>query len=78
MYRDTSVAVNRHGYQPKGKRKRQLYILQGLPGIGPVRADKLLKAFGSIKAVFSASQLELSRVPCIGAQMAKQIHTIIN
>ena len=27
-------AVQRHGSRPKGKRKKQLFILQGLPGVG--------------------------------------------
>jgi len=51
MQRDTRGAINRAGYRPRGKRKQQLYILQGLPGIGPARAEELLKTFGSIQAV---------------------------
>jgi len=31
--------VQRHGYRPKTKRKRQLFILQGLPGVGPNRHE---------------------------------------
>jgi hypothetical protein len=31
----------RQGYRPKGKRKRQLYILQRLPGVGRQRAEFL-------------------------------------
>jgi len=31
----------RQGYRPKGKRKRQLYILRGLPGVGRQRTEFL-------------------------------------
>lgn len=30
----------RHGYRPKGKAALQSYVLQGLPGIGPLRAAR--------------------------------------
>ncbi len=34
----TTGAVPRHGKRPKGKRKARLALLQGLPGVGPLRA----------------------------------------
>jgi ERCC4-type nuclease len=52
----------RSGYQPKGKRKQQLFILQGLPGIGGERAIRLLDAFGSVEAVVTATSEELQSV----------------
>ena len=45
----------RPGYRPKGKRTRRLFLLQGLPGIGPARAARQLERFGSVEAVVTAS-----------------------
>ena len=65
--------VQRHGYRPKTKRKRQLFILQGLPGIGPGRAGRLLDRFGSVEAAISASSSELQTVDGIGKSVADKI-----
>ncbi len=46
----------RPGYRPKTKRKRQVYLLQGLPGIGRQRAETLLDAFGSVEKVIAAGR----------------------
>jgi ERCC4-type nuclease len=62
--------VHRHGYRPKTKRKRQLFILQGLPGVGPEKAERLLAMFGSVEAVISASSSELQIVDGIGKSIA--------
>jgi len=75
--RDIKNSIHRHGYRPKRRRKRQLYILQGLPGIGPSRAEQLLATFGSVAAVFNASADELACVPCIGDKTAAAIRDII-
>ncbi|MBC2709755.1 MAG: nuclease [Desulfosarcina sp.] len=58
--------LHRSGYRPKGKRKRQLYILQGLPGVGPKRAARLLDRFGSIQDIINASLEKLTSVNGIG------------
>jgi ERCC4-type nuclease len=65
--------VHRHGYRPKTKRKRQLFILQGLPGVGPEKAERLLAMFGSVEAVISASSSELQIVDGIGKSIADKI-----
>jgi ERCC4-type nuclease len=65
--------VQRHGYRPKNRRKRQLFILQGLPGVGPERADRLLKKFKSIEGVISANCDELQTVDGIGKSIAEKI-----
>jgi len=69
----TKGGVQRHGYQPKGIRYRQLYILQGLPGVGRERADRLLDRFGSVEAVISASIDDLQTVNGIGKNIAEKI-----
>ena len=65
--------VQRHGYRPKNKRKRQLFILQGLPGIGREKAERLLAMFGSVEAAISASSSELQAVDGIGKSIADKI-----
>ncbi len=66
-------ALGRPGYRPKGHRARQLYVLQGLPGIGPERAERLLERFGSVERTMAASAEELGAVEGIGPQIAERI-----
>ncbi len=68
-----SGALHRHGVRPRGKRKTQMHILQGLPCIGPERASALLDSFGSIEAVFTASMEDLATIKGIGSHTAKAI-----
>jgi len=63
----------RPGYRPKGKRARQLFLLQGLPGVGRERAARLLERFGSIQAIMSASAEDLAAVDGIGEKTATRI-----
>ena len=70
--------VQRHGYRPKNIRKRQLYILQGLPGVGPERAQRLLARFGSVESAISASSSELQSVDGIGESIADKIRWAVS
>lgn len=63
----------RHGVRPKGKRGLQFHILQGLPGIGPERARRLLEAFGTIEAIITAEEEVLCEVTGIGRGTAQAI-----
>jgi len=56
----------------------QLYVLASFPGIGPTLADRLLRKFGSLRAVLSASPVELSRVEGISEEKAQLIKRILN
>jgi ERCC4-type nuclease len=66
-------ALPRPGYRPKGKRARQMFVLQGLPGVGPGRAEKMLERFGSVQGVVVASAEELAAVDGIGETTAAKI-----
>ncbi len=55
----------------------QLYIVQSLPYIGPKLARRLLRKFGSVLAVFSASPSELSRIDGISEWKAQEIVRIL-
>jgi len=74
----TRGGVQRHGYRPKDERKRQIFILQGLPGVGPERAGRLLDSFGSVEAAISASSSELQSVDGIGKSIADKIKWVVN
>ncbi|MCE9612965.1 MAG: nuclease [Lentisphaerae bacterium] len=71
-------APARPGYRPTGRRRRQLFILQGLPGIGPHRAEALLDAFGSVARVCQADADELAAVSGIGPHTAERLVNILN
>lgn len=76
--RESRSSFHRPGYRPKRLRARQSFVLQGLPGIGPERALALLDAFGSVAAVFAASEDALADVPGIGPLTASRIHRVIH
>jgi DNA excision repair protein ERCC-4 len=63
----------RMGVRPKGKRGLQLHLLQGLPGIGPERAARLLDHFGSVRLVMTADEKELCAVAGIGLSSTRRI-----
>ncbi len=69
--------LSRSGYRPQGRRKRQLYILQSLPGVGPARAARLLDHFGSVQKVLNASVESLAGVEGIGPATARGIEEIV-
>ncbi len=73
-----SGALPRKGKRPRGKRKSQLQLLQGLPAVGPERALRLLEAFGSVEAVISASLDELMKAPGIGSHTARAIRWVVS
>jgi excinuclease ABC subunit C len=49
-------------------------ILDGLPGIGPVRKRALLSHFGSPDAVLTASREELAAVPGLPGKLARELY----
>ena len=73
-----SGALPRHARRPKGKRKAQLALLQGLPGVGPDRAQRLLERFGSVEAVLTAATEELAAVKGVGERTAERIRWIVS
>jgi Fanconi anemia group M protein len=73
LARTTSLAHVRPGYRPKGWRRRALFILQGLPGVGPGRAGALLDSMGSVAAVMAADAERLAGVGGIGSGVSASI-----
>ena len=53
--------------------QRQRFLVEGLPSIGETLARNLLERFGSVRAVFDASEDDLRKVPKIGEVKAAEI-----
>ncbi|OYT51101.1 hypothetical protein B6U66_04535 [Candidatus Bathyarchaeota archaeon ex4484_135] len=67
-------------YKPKmmGLRERQRFVVEGLPGVGPKLADRLLRVFGSVRAVFNAPETALAKVKGVGPKRAREIRAVID
>lgn len=63
----------RPGRRPRKKIRIQARVLQGLPGVGAERAQRLLERFGSLEAVMRADTDELASVRGIGLTTAEAI-----
>ncbi len=57
---------------------QQIFIVAGLPHIGPSLAEAMLKRFKTVRQVFNASESELQNVDGIGRKIAKDITSILN
>lgn len=73
----SDVVSLRGGYRPKRLKSRQLYFLQGLPGVGPTLAKRLLQHFGTLAGVLSATVEELSQVEGVGIVSAEKIRNLL-
>jgi ERCC4-type nuclease len=69
--------LKRYDRKPKRLASRKLYMLQGLPGVGPELAHRLLQEFGSIERVVTADEEALMRVRGVGRQTAAHIRDLI-
>lgn len=72
------VAIRRPARRIHGKRARQVYILTGIPRVGPARAMRLLDQFGTIAGVMAASPEALTEVEGIGTKTAQHIHWAVH
>jgi DNA excision repair protein ERCC-4 len=77
LCRSYSDWAERSGRRPKRLRKLQLYILEGLPGIGPHKAAALLDYFGTVRGAMAASEEELCRVKGIHRITAAKIEWVL-
>ncbi len=58
--------------------ERQRFIVEGLPNISAVLARRLLDHFGSVRAVLSATEEELTEVRGVGRKIAKEIVRVLD
>jgi DNA excision repair protein ERCC-4 len=78
LHSTAKVVIRRPHRRLRGKRARQVYILTGIPRVGPTRALRLLDRFGTIEGVMTASPKELTEVEGIGTRTAQQIHWTVH
>ena len=63
--------------KPKRLASQRLYVLTGLPRVGPHTAKCLLKHFGTVERCIMASEEELCAVHGIGSKTAQQIRRVL-
>ncbi len=78
MEKHNDVVILRAGYRPRRLRTRQLYFLQGLSGVGPKLAKRLLEHFGTPRNVLKATVEELAAVRGIGKERAALIREVVD
>ncbi|BAA31018.1 90aa long hypothetical DNA excision repair protein [Pyrococcus horikoshii OT3] len=57
--------------------ERQRMIVESLPNVSTTLARRLLRHFGSVEKVFTASVPELMKVEGIGEKIAREIRRVI-
>ena len=72
------VVPLRGGYRPKRLKTKQLFLLQGLPKVGPRMAKRLIEHFKSVSKIMNASVEELVEVKGVGRTTAEQIRELID
>jgi len=72
------VVPLRGGYRPKRLKSKQLFILQGLPKVGPTMAKRLLKYFNSVSNVMNATVEDLMKIEGVGKVSAEKIREVID
>jgi ERCC4-type nuclease len=70
--------LQRYDRKPKRLASRKRYMLQGLPGVGPALANRLLVHFGSVERVITADPGMLVQVRGIGPKKAQRIRTVVS
>ena len=75
--RSTDRLLKRYDRKPKRQASRKLYMLQGLPGVGPALAHRLLLEFGSVERVVTADEEALMRTRGVGPQKAARIRELV-
>jgi len=66
------------GHKMRRDKTRRQSTLEEIPGIGPKRRRELLRHFGGIQGVQTATLDELCRVPGISGKMAEQIYGVLH
>jgi ERCC4-type nuclease len=59
--------------KPKTPPEIQTYIVQALPDVGPALAKSIMKMYGNLRTLFSATPSDLTKVDGIGAKKAQKI-----
>ncbi len=75
---DEKREINLHsGKTSLTLKEQQEYLVSAFPGVGLTAAKNLLRHFGSIEAIMTASAEELMKVEKIGRKTAKKIREVV-
>ena len=67
-----------HGHKTaRTLKEQQEYLISAIPSVGPRVARNLLKHFGSIERIMTASQEELHEVEMVGPKIAERIRELV-
>lgn len=80
-----SAREHREGREPKAHghktartlAEQQEYLISAIPSVGPAVARNLLKHFGSIERIMTASEAELQQVEKVGPKIAERIRELV-
>jgi ERCC4-type nuclease len=78
LARTNPPVLQRYDRKPKRLASRRLNMLQGLPGVGPALASRLLVHFGSVERVITADHGLLVQVRGIGPKKAQRIRNVVS
>lgn len=62
------------GHRKRRDKSRRQSLLEGIDGVGPTRRRALIKYFGSVQGIKTASVTEIAKVDGISASLAEQIY----
>ncbi|MDD1760361.1 MAG: DEAD/DEAH box helicase [Methanothrix sp.] len=67
-----------HGHKTaRTLKEQQEYLVSAIPSVGPAVAKNLLRHFGSVERIMTASQDELQEVDLVGPKIAERIRELI-
>jgi Fanconi anemia group M protein len=69
--------LRRYDRKPKRLTSRRIFMLQGLPGVGPALAIRLLNQLGSVEGVVTADVERLLQVRGVGPKKAARIRELV-
>jgi DNA excision repair protein ERCC-4 len=75
--RSPQAVLRRYDRKPKRLASRRIFMLEGLPGVGPALASRLLNQFGSVERVVTADVETLQQVRGVGRKTAARIRELV-
>jgi len=67
-----------HGHKTaRTLKEQQEYLISAIPNVGPALAKNLLKHFGSVQRIMTASSEELQEVEKVGPKIAERIRELV-
>jgi len=75
---DSKKEINLHGSKTASKLpEQQEYVISAISDIGPIVAKNLLRHFGSVERIITASREELMAVELVGPKTADRIREVV-